>query len=83
MLAKIKQLAQLDWLGAKGKAQVLRFIRLAGVAFVASGVVPQLIHGQLTRGALVAAVVGAVEVGVRQVFPTVKLDPPQKDAPAA
>lgn len=54
---------------AKLEQQLWRFTRITAVAFTASAVIPQLVHGQISRGAATAAVVGAVEVGFRTVFP--------------
>ena len=58
-----------DLKGLHVQAQVVRFVRLAGVAFVAQlGV---LGSSHVSREMLVAAAVGAVETAVRQVWPVV------------
>lgn len=58
-----------DLQGSHVRAQLLRFGRIALAAFVAQlGV---LGSGNMTREALTAAVVGAIEVAIRQVFPVV------------
>lgn len=65
MLGKVKQ-----FLASHAGQQVARFVRLVVVALGASQVVPSLVNGTLNRGALTAAVVAAVEVAVRQMYPT-------------
>lgn len=62
-------------------AQAGRFVRLAVVALLASGIVDQLLAGTVTRQALVAAIVGAVEVAYRQWG--VRVAPVERVVPAA
>jgi hypothetical protein len=53
------------------REQAGRFLRLAVTAFVASGIVPQIVSGTTSRTLVVAAAVGAVEVAWRSMFPVV------------
>ncbi len=64
-------------LSAHAKAQALRFARLFIIAFVGSGV---LVAGSWDSHALLAAIVGAVEVAYRQLSQVVPAPAP---APAS
>lgn len=61
-----------DLQGVHLRAQAVRFLRLAGASFVLQ--VAALGAGHLSREALAAAGLGALEVAVRQVFPVVPWD---------
>jgi hypothetical protein len=51
------------------RVQLARFARIFGLTLLASGIVDRVLAGDAHRTAVVAAVVGAIEVAVRMVWP--------------